>query len=156
LCFGACAALDQDALEALLEEQRGILWGDGYAPFVGVCLADDSNCKVCVGSRGNGRDEVGRSSSVAFVSGGQDPRDAWTELLSLLVPLLRRTVERSNMASWSGSVRSWFAELLQAGYVPRSPRLDRRDSPAAERMPARHCPSVGRIVDEFIMVEGGV
>jgi hypothetical protein len=46
LCFGACAALDQDALEALLEEQGGILWGNGYAPLVGIGLADDSNCEV--------------------------------------------------------------------------------------------------------------
>src|ERR1700683_4252613 len=41
-------------------------------------------------------------------------------------------------------------------YIPRSPRLERRDRRAAECMPARHWPSVGRIVDEFIMVETGV
>ena len=100
LCFSACTALDQDALEALLEQQRGILWGNGYAPLVGVGLADDSNCKVCVGNRSYRRDVIGRSCSVAFVSGWEDPRDAWTELLSLLIPLLRRTVERSNVTSW--------------------------------------------------------
>jgi hypothetical protein len=37
--------------------------------------------------------------------------------------------------------------------VPRSARLELRENTAAERMPARHCPSVGRMVDELIMVE---
>lgn len=101
LCFSSCTSLDEDALEALLEEQRGILRGDGYAPLVGVGLADDSNGELRVGNRGNGRYVVvGSSSIAALVPGWQDPRDAWTELLSLLIPLLRRTVERSNMASW--------------------------------------------------------
>jgi hypothetical protein len=36
--------------------------------------------------------------------------------------------------------------------VPRSARLELREDTAAERMPARHFPSVGRIVDEVIMV----
>ena len=58
----------------------------------------------------------------------------------LQAPVLDRVEERI----WS---ILWIAD------IPRSPRLERRDRPAAERMPARHCPSVGRIVDEFIMVE---
>jgi hypothetical protein len=99
LCFGSCATLDQDAFEALLEEQGGILWGNGYAPLVGVGLSDDSNREVCVWDRSDRRDVIGRSCSVAFVSSWKDPRYAWTELLSLLIPLLRWTVERSNMAS---------------------------------------------------------
>jgi hypothetical protein len=99
LCFSSGAALDQDALEALLKEQGGILWGNGYAPLVGVGLADDSNREVCVWGRSDRRDVVGGSRSVAFVSSWQDPRYAWAELLSLLIPLLRWTVERSNMAS---------------------------------------------------------
>jgi hypothetical protein len=76
------------------------LRGNGYASLVGVDLADDSNGEVCVWDRSDRRDVFGRSCSVTFMPGREDPRDAGTELLSLLIPLLRRTIERSNMASW--------------------------------------------------------
>lgn len=39
------------------------------------------------------------------------------------------------------------------GHVPSRPRLARREKVAVEGMPARQVPSVGRMVDELIMVK---
>jgi hypothetical protein len=43
--------------------------------------------------------------------------------------------------------------VCNAGNVPRTARLERRENTFAERMPARHCPRVGRMVQEVIMIE---
>jgi hypothetical protein len=49
LGFCSGTTLNEHALEALFEEESGILRSYGYAAFVGVGLADYTDCKVCVG-----------------------------------------------------------------------------------------------------------
>ena len=86
-----------------------------------------------------------------------ETRQFWPEqlkLFSMFVPFLSWAVEWSYVACCRRDVRIDSRRVgLNAGDLPRTARLERCENTVADRMPARHCPSVGRIVLELIMIE---
>ena len=86
-----------------------------------------------------------------------ETRQFWPEklkLLSMFVPFLSWAVEWSYVACCRRNVRIVSRRVgLNAGDLPRTARLERCENTVADRMPARHCPRVGRIVLELIMIE---